>query len=153
MADLYAISQAIAARFAAGQVTPPSGFTNIRVATANPPGSMAALPCVIVFPDSGNVDALPSRAGTRVTTHQFTVRFYYGQAGDLARDAVALQKWTAVLMDQLKTSVQFAGAIPYVTRAWVDSYKLGYLTYGGKEYSGVELAVSVVTSEPWAAVA
>ena len=153
MADLYAISQAIAARFAAGVVTPPAGFQNIRMATANPPQAMPAQPAVIVFPDSGNVDELPSRAGTRVTTHAFTARFYYAQAGDLARDAVALQKWTTVLIDQLKGSVQLAGAIAYVTRVAVTGYKVGYLTYGGKDYSGVELSITCVTSEPWAAVA
>lgn len=147
MPDLYAISQAIAARFAAGQVTPPATFGNIRVATANPPNAMAALPAVMVFPDSGGFD---TGNGTRVGTHTFTVRFYYAQAGDLARDAVAIQKWVTVLADQLRISVQLGGT---VARATIDAYKIGYLNYGGKDYSGVEMTVGVTTTEGWAAVA
>ena len=147
MPDLYAISTAIAARFAAGQVTPPATFQNIRVATAAPPGAMAALPCVMVFPDQGQFD---TGNGTRLGLHTFTVRFYYGQAGDIARDAVALQKWLTVLADQLRISVQLGGT---VARATVDAYKVGYLNYGGKDYSGIELTVGVTTTEGWAAVA
>lgn len=149
MPDLYAISTAIAARFAAAQVTPPATFQNIRVATAAPPGAMPALPCVIVFPDQGDFD---TGNGTRMGVHQFTVRFYYGQAGDIARDAVALQKWITVLADQLRISVQLGG-LTSVARCTVDGYKVGYLNYGGKDYSGIELTVGVTTTEGWAAVA
>jgi hypothetical protein len=147
MPDLYAISQAIAARFASGQVTPPATYQNVRVATANPTNAMAPLPCVMVFPDSGSFD---TGNGTRIGVHTFTVRFYYNQAGDIARDAVALQKWVTVLADQLKLSVQLGGT---VARATIDGYKVGYLNYGGKDYSGIEFQVSALTTEGWAAVA
>ena len=148
--DLYAASVAIAARFAAAQVTPPAGYGNIRSSTAAPPNAMGPTPVVYVFPDDGAFD---TGNGTRLIVSNFIVRFYYGQTGDIARDSVALQKWVTVLSDQLKGSVQFAGSVTGVARATVDHYKVGVLNYGGKDYSGVELQVRVVWSEGWLAVA
>jgi hypothetical protein len=40
-----------------------------------------------------------------------------------------------------------------VTRATVDSWRLGTLSYAGTEYAGIEFGVSVVTTEAWSATA
>jgi hypothetical protein len=147
MPDLYAIANALAARYASGVVTPPAGYQNIRKATAAPPQAMTTRPAVIVFPDTGEFSYF---AGKRDSGHDFIVRFYFNEAGDLARDQVALLKWATVLVDQLRLSTQLGGT---VTVARCDTWKIGYLTYGGKDYSGVELGVHVVVNEAWAAVA
>jgi hypothetical protein len=151
MADIYAANVALAARFAPGQVTPPAGFTNVRRSTAEPPQQITTMPMVVVFPDLGDVTL--SRNGTRLMQTTSLVRFYYKLGGDLAREAVALQKWTGVLIDQLKLSVQFAGSVTGVAAVRVASFRIGYLPYGGKEYAGIELAVPMTWTEPWAAVA
>jgi hypothetical protein len=148
--DVNAITTAVAARFAAAQVTPPTGYGNIRTATGSPPNAIPAMPAVVAFPEEGS---FRTGNGTRIGVHAFTVRFYYAEARDLVRDAVALQKWTTVLVDQLRLSVQLAGSVAGVDRVTVDSWRIGILPYGTQEYSGIELSVGVETTEAWAAVA
>ena len=108
---------------------------------------MTPLPTVLVFPESGE---FTHYANKRDSVHEFVVRFYYNQTGDLARDTVSLRKWLAVLVQRLEGSVQLGGI---VTNAHVDSYTVGTFTYAGLEYSGIELTVSVVVNEAWTAVA
>lgn len=147
MTDFDAIGTALAGRFAAAQVTPPGTLQNIRVSTAQIPNAMPPLPCVLVFPDTGE---FRTGNGTRLGVHQWMVRFYLDQTIDLERDINALRRWLGVLVDQLKLSVQLAGA---VDRATVDSWRIGILTYAGQPYTGIELSVGVVKTEGWAAVA
>lgn len=106
---------------------------------------------MIVYAGTGTRDV--NRNTTRIMDHRFVARFYYSQAGDIARDAAAVQRWTTVLVDQLRGAVQFGGTVPSVTRASVDGYSIGYLRFADKDYAGVELQVGVTTSEPWQAVA
>lgn len=147
MPDFDAITVALAARFASGVVTPPTGYDNIKISTGDLPGQMLPLPCVLTFPVSGSFTHFP---GKRDSRHEFIVRLYYNQTGDLERDVTALRRWLTVLVDQLKLSVQLAGI---VTSAHVTGYNMGVLTYAGITYSGLEMNVSIVTNEAWAAVA
>jgi hypothetical protein len=145
---MNAISTALAARYAAGQVTPPAGMGNIRYA-GNPLNAMAPTPCVFVFYDASAFDKSAGNA-SRFGVHSFIVRFYFQQSGDILRDNVALQKWATVLNDQLKTGMQLGGT---VSETVVDAAKIGYMSYANKDYSGIEQTVHVVTTEGWAAVA
>lgn len=147
MPDFDAVAIAVAARYSAAQLTAPTGYTTIRVATADLPGQMVPLPAVIVFTDNGSFDA---GNGTRLGVHDFIVRFYYSQIGDPTRDEVALRKWLSVLVDQHKTSVQLGGT---VVSSRTMTWKIGQMNYAGIEYSGIELSVRVVTSESWLASA
>jgi hypothetical protein len=149
MPDFDAISVALAARYAAAQVTPPAGLTNIRYASANVPNQTPNLPAVLVFPTEGELDHIQN-TGSRLGLARFRVLFYYAATGDALRDSVALRKWTTVLIDQLKISVQLGGI---VALASCTAWKIGILQYMGKDYSGVELTVEITTTEPWAAVA
>jgi hypothetical protein len=159
MPDFDAINTALVARFSAAQVTAPAGgYDTIRVATGDLPGQMTPLPTVLVFPTSGIYDQ--KAAGKRDSTNMFTVRFYYNQTGDAERDFPALRKWLDVLSDQLRASVQLGGLTwtsgvrqGEVTRAKVDDWKIGILTYAGLQYSGIELNVSVVVNESLTMVA
>lgn len=144
--DIDGIATAIAARFAAAQVTPPAGgYDNVRVSTADLPGQMTPLPTVLVFLDSGDFGHFP---GMRDGRQEWTVRFYYNQAGDVARDMKTLRLWLAVLIDQLRASAQLAGI---VTLARITRFKIGILNYAGLDYTGIELGVHVVTNEAWVA--
>ena len=159
MPDFDAINTALVARFSAAQVTAPAGgYDTIRVATGDLPGQMTPLPTVLVFPTSGIYDQ--KAAGKRDSTNMFTVRFYYNQTGDAERDFMALRKWLDVLSDQLRASVQLGGLTwtsgvrqGEVTRAKVDSAKVGILTYAGLQYSGIEFNVSVFVNESLTMVA
>lgn len=159
MPDFDAINTALVARFAAAALTAPAGgYDTIRVSTGDLPGQMTPLPTVLVFPVSGTFDQ--KSAGKRDSTSLFTVRFYYNQTGDAERDFVALRKWLEILADQLRASVQLGGLtwsngvrIGEVTRATVEGWRIGMLTYAGLTYSGIELDVSVLVNETLTMVA
>ena len=147
MPDFDAINTALIARFAAAAITPPTGYDNVKISTGNLPEGMFPLPAVLVFPEGGDFTHYP---GKRDSTHQYVVRFYYNQNGDLERDTPALRKWATVLVDQLKISTQLGGA---VTLAVVTHWAVGTYDYTPNQYTGIELTVSVVVNEAWAAVA
>jgi hypothetical protein len=147
MPDFDAINTALVARFAAAAITPPTGYANVTISTGDLPTGGYAVPFVLVFPESGEFTSYP---GKRDSTHQYIVRFYWNQNGDLERDTVALRKWLTVLVDQLKLSTQLGGI---VTKAWVASYNVGVFDYTPNQYTGIELTVSVLVNEAWAAVA
>jgi hypothetical protein len=133
----------VAALYLAGTET----YDPIRLGTADLPGQMTPLPTVLVFPSEGS---FRTGNGMRQGGHDYLVRFYYNQAGDLERDTVALRKWLTVLVDQLRDATMLGGL---VTVARVVSWKIGDLPYAGAMYSGIELGVHVVSDEGWAAVA
>lgn len=148
MPDFGAISSAIVARYDAAAVTPPAGFTvNVRLSTDDPPGQLGTLPAVVVFPDEGT---FRSGNGTRLGGHDFIVRFYFAESVDLAREIASVRSWLTVLVDQLRGAAMLGGL---VVEAKVTSWKIGLLPYAGKTYSGAELGVHVVTSEPWTVTA
>lgn len=147
MADFDAITTTLAARFSSANVTPPTGYTNIRAATADLPNAMGPLPAVFVFIDNGE---FATGNGTRTGVHDFLVRFYYDEGQDLSRAMPALRKWLTILADQLKVSTQLGGI---VTVARITTWKAGVLTYSGVDYVGLEFGVRIITDEPWAAVA
>lgn len=146
MPDFDPITTALAGRFAAAVVTPPTGYDNVKLSTGDLPEQMTPLPSVYVFPDRG---AFATGGGTRTGVHGYFVRFYFNQTGDTERDMVALRKWLTVLVDQLKLSTQLGGI---VSVARVETWQLGILHYAGKDYSGIELGVQIVTDEAWSAV-
>lgn len=147
MPDFDAIGVALAARYAPAQVTAPAGgYQNIRVSTNYWAAAALPLPFVYVVPSDG---AFVTGNGSRQGAHNFLVRFYFAESGTPEKDSKALGKWMTVLVDQLKLATQFAGI---VSVARVMDWRLGILPFGGKEYSGIELTVHVVTDESWAAV-
>lgn len=143
MPDFDAITTALAARFAPGVITPPTGYDNVKVSTGDLPQQMLPLPAVLTYPNGGEFRYFP---GKRDASHEFIVRFYYNQTGDLERDTVALRKWLTVLVGQLSASLSLGGI---VTSAHLASWQIAILSYAGLDYTGVELVVSVVTNEPW----
>ena len=59
--DTYAIGTALAARFSAANTTPPAGYDEVRLATANPPDMISVFPSVVVFPPSTTAEYGPNR--------------------------------------------------------------------------------------------
>lgn len=158
MPDFDAINAALVTRFGPAQVAAPAGYDPITIATGDLPNQLLPTPCVLVFPEAGTYDQ--KMGGKRDSTNMFTVRFYYNQTGDAERDFVALRKWLDVLSDALRGAVQLGGLTwasgvraGEVTRAKVDGWKIGILTYAGVQYSGIELTVSVVVNESLSFVA
>lgn len=147
MSDWAAIAAAVATRYTAAQMTAPTGYRAIRTSTHKLPNQMPPLPCVLVFPDSGDFRV---GNGTRLGAHRFIVRFYYDQTGDLPRATEALLAWLTVLADQHKAGVQLGGLVDTVSTI---EWKIGALSYAGVDYVGIEFGLEIVTSEAWAATA
>lgn len=150
MPDVGAIAEAIAARYAAPNLpATPTGADGIRSSSANIPNHLPARPCVLVFPDAGALDA---GDGIRIGELTWFVRLYYDEVGggDLERDSDELRDWLTLLLDQHKASMQLGGLV-VATRT--TGYRLGVLRFAGVDYTGLELRVQTVTTEPWAATA
>ena len=145
--DFDAIATAIAARYAAGQLTAPTGYATIRSSTANPPGAIGPTPAVVVSIADGDFEA---GNGTRQGSQRWFVRFYLDQTSDLERTEPALRKWLNVLAYQHLASVQLGGTVAVVR---LESFRVGILAYGGVDYTGIELTVSTTTVESWSATA
>lgn len=153
MPDYDAISTAIAGRFSAAAMTAPSGLQAIRLSTGDLPNQVGPLPCVFVYPETGNYDYSPSH---RNGTSTFMVRFYYSQTNDLSRELPALRKWLTVLADQLRGAAKLGGLTGStweVAVSRLDMWKMGVLRYAGEDYSGIEFTITVVVNEAWVPVA
>lgn len=148
MPDFDAMAVALAARFAPAAVTPPTGgYVNIRSSSAYPTAALGPLPAVLVVPLEGE---FVSGNAKREGGHTFAVRFYFSQTGTPEKDMKALLKWLTVLVDQTKAAVQLGGI---VDMALVTDWRVGMLSFGEQDYSGIELSVRIVAHESWVAVA
>ena len=143
--DFDAIATALAARYAPGLMSPPSGLGALRLSTATLPQQVSVTPAVLVFPDSGTLEYGSS---TRQGDALMKLQFLYSMGVDMARDSVALRKWLGVLLDQLRGAAQLGGI---VASARVTGWRTVKITYGGDDFNGIELDVAVVTTEAWTA--
>ena len=146
MVDFDAIAIALAARYAPGLMSPPSGQAVLRLSTADLPQQVTVTPAILVFPP--NTGTLEYGASTRQGESGFKLQFFYSMGVDMKRDSVALRKWLGVLLDQLRGAAQLGGI---VASARVDAWRTAKLTYGGDEFNGIELDVTIVTAEAWTA--
>lgn len=150
--DVGAIAEALAARYTAGALpATPAGADGIRSSSANIPNQLPARPCVLVFPDQGALDA---GGGIRIGQLTWFVRLYYDEVGggDLERDSDELRDWLSLFLDQHKAQVHL-GLAATVQATRTTGYRLGVLRFAGVDYTGLELRVETITTEPWDATA
>jgi hypothetical protein len=142
--DLAAMASAVATRFAAAAITPPSGYTDPGTAVYELPSAITTTPTAVVFPPEGVFTyALWKRSGNV----EFPVRWYVAPLEE-ARSTRALYDWAGVLIDQLETDFDL-DLSPTVTHAVISGFRFGKLEYAGIEYHGIEMAVVVHTEEPF----
>lgn len=139
--DVHAIATAIADRFSAANVTPPSGYDDIALATADMPNALTSLPAVIVFPPDGNWTF--NAGGARVGDLRFMVRVYLGPMLDTGRNAVMVNKWHSVLVEQLLGRLALGQANNGVTHSFITSTSSGVIEYADIPYVGLEIEVTV----------
>lgn len=141
--DALAIADALAARYASGTLTPPTGYAAVRVSTARLPNATPRAPFVLVSLPSGQVVL-----GSSQVDHQmdFEVTFHYAKAsGDLARDMAGMLAWLAPLLGA--TYGQMRLGIAGVKKAYPTGYKLIVATYAGEEYYAWQITVRVDLNE------
>lgn len=136
------IGEALAARYASGTLTPPSGYAAVRVATSKLPNNIPLTPWVLVTLPDGEV-VIDSAQSVTLNYH---VTFYYGKAsGDTARDMTGMLSWIGVLLAATfgQTSLGVA-ATQFVKSALPSAFRLTVETYGGDEYYGWDITVPVL---------
>jgi hypothetical protein len=135
------IASAIATRFSSANITPPSGYTNIRTATEQLPQQLGATPAVLVLWDGeGDHEYPPS---SRTVPIRFIVRFFYDLTQDNPRVTLDLLKWRDALYTALDGQTHL-GLSSYVTNAVVTAIgKPGTIEYADQSYAGFDITVTV----------
>ena len=143
--DFLAIADGLATRYTAANVTPPTGYRNISLATARLPNGIENTPAVLVFLEDGNAIWNAERDGE----HRFRVRFLYDRSsGDLPKDTKAILAWLGVLWDATHAAVKLGLGSSNVDKARETTYELGDFEYGGTAFYGFDIIVTVDTSDP-----
>ena len=142
--DVQAIAQALAARFAPANVTPPSGLQNIRVSTEYLPDFIGAPPTVLVFPPEEQFAYTP---GSRQSVQDWPIRFYEAQVTGPGRTVDRLYRWYSVLIGQLLDQTQLGESADGVAWVGIVAARIGTLTYGDVEFQGIEMVARVRLAE------
>lgn len=148
--DTYAIGTALAARFSAANTTPPAGYDEVRLATANPPDMISVFPSVVVFPPSTTAEYGPNRLVRQI--HRFPVRFYVAKGMGTDRAVKALYAWRDVLVEGVVSNMQL-GLPNVVVKALVPDIRMGESEYGGEMFAVIEMQVEVTTREVLGSIA
>jgi hypothetical protein len=149
--DSYAIASAIATRFSAANVTPPTGAEEPKVVTQDLPEAISWFPTLLVFPpvmDDANYNASRNRTFPLI----YQVVLFLSRADGSARRAKALHDWTTALYGQLGGQLML-GLSTYVQLATVDSFRAGVVEYEGAQYDGLTFEVNVRISETYSPAA
>lgn len=142
--DVQAIAQALAARFAPANVTPPSGLQNIRVSTEYLPDFITSPPTVLVFPPEEQFSYTP---GSRQSVQDWPIRFYEAQVTGPGRTVDRLYRWRSVLIGQLLDQTQLGESADGVAWVGIVAARIGTLTYGDVEFQGIEMVARVRLAE------
>lgn len=149
--NLLTIADALAACYASGTLTPPTGYPAVRRATARLPNKIATFPTVTVFLPDGEVTQGGVSGGVVHFTHNFQVRFWYAKhTGDVGRDMTALLSWIGpLLLATTGTHTELGLNATELVKSAVESrqYRFFVDTYGGDELYGWELDVPVLVRD------
>lgn len=149
--DSYAIAGAIATRFSAANVTPPSGQEDPKLVTADLPDAVSVFPTILVMPpimDDANYNASRNRSFPLI----YTVILFLSRSDGTPRRAKALHDWVTAIYGQLGGQVQL-GLSSYVALATVQAFRAGTVSYAGESYDGITFDVNVRISESYTPVA
>lgn len=149
--DSYDIASAIATRFSAANVTPPSGEPEPAVVTADLPESITFFPTLLVFPpvmDEASYNASRNRSFPLV----YNVVLFLSRSDGTPRRAKRVHDWVTALYGQLGGQLQL-GLSSYVALATVERFYAGTVGYEGIDYDGIAFSVSVRISEAYSPVA
>jgi len=137
--SIYAICNAMAAKIAT--VTPPTGET-LRKAWGQAPNNVAALPAVIIEPQSGT---LKFSGGTYDGETLIDAILLLGLAsGDSGRIETRRQKWLPVLLYSLNGQMQL-GLGSWVRKVYPVEWEFITYEYGKVEYVAIRVRFRVDT--------
>ena len=133
------IADALATKYASGTLTPPTGYGAVRVSTSRLPNAIPTSPWVLVMLPKGN---LVLGSGELNHSMEFHVIFHYAKStGDVARDMTGMLSWIGVLIAATWTDMDLG--VSGIRKAYPTDYELVVATYGGEEFYGWDLTVTV----------
>lgn len=151
--NLLTIADALAACYASGTLTPPTGYPAVRRSTARLPNALTMFPSVTVELEDGDISQGGVSGQVVHFTHNFRVRFWYAKhVGDQARDMTALLSWIGpLLLATTGTHTELGLTATEQVKSAVEErqYRFFVDTYAGTEYYGWELDVPVLVRD-WA---
>lgn len=142
--DSYAIASAIATRFSAANVTPPSGQEDIKLSTPDLPDSLSLFPTVLVFPPQMDDAAYYAHKANLNLT--YPVVLFLSKADGTPRRAKAVHDWITALLNQLDAQLRL-GLESYVSTATIENWNAGEWSYNGENYDGIRFQVLVHVNE------
>lgn len=144
MIDFKAVCNALAARFAPGTIATPTGAVAMRAAYGQMPKNVAAVPCVLIEPTDGSINATSSQWEHQM--HIDAVFLLSKRPGDPARVEAQRQIWLPSLLyateKQLKLGIgaqsgyELAKAIP-TGWEWIE------YDVGGDAYDGIRIHFTI----------
>lgn len=142
--DMLAVVDALAASYLA--MTPPTGERPVASSTGRLDNYPPKLPAVRIFPPSGATPLYEQ--SRRKVQWPFTVRFYITEhVDDLPNNIVLLYKWLNVFVDATHVALKL-GLAPVVDKALpTGSLTIGSMEYGGSVFDGIEMEVTVWTTD------
>ncbi len=138
--NVAAIAAAIAARFNAAAITPPTGYNDPAKATHRLPNAITTTPQALVFPPEGEYSYAAHKRSTNLL---FPLRFYIATTADRPRAVDALYAWQGVLIDQLEDQFDLGLSSSGVTHAVIVSSTAGTGEYAEQEYVVIEYEILV----------
>lgn len=148
MIDLKAICDGLAARFAAGTISTPSGASAMRKSYAAPPKNLPAVPAVILEVQDGDLVANPGQWKHEI--HIDAVFCYSKRQGDTVRADTERQRWLGTLLaatqGQLKLGLASASGYS-VDKAIATGWEFTEYVAGGDEYDAIRVHFTVYVTE------
>jgi len=149
--DSYAIADAIATRFSADNVTPPTGEEDPKIATAQLPEDISWFPTILVGTPV-MADANYNASRNRSFPLLYSVTLVLARSDGSARNAKRVHDWVTAIYGQLGGQIQL-GLSSYVTHAEVAGFRAGIVRYANTDYDGITFDVIVHISESYSPVA
>ena len=141
--DLPAVAAGLAACY--DGLSAPGAARSVRSSTSEAPKAITATPCVVVWPESGDITVGDGRMSGE---HEFTAVLYLDQReADPARSTRAEQAWVAPMLGAT-LGRSALGLAPLVVKALPVRYQLGVTSYAGQEHPSVSVTVRVWTRHP-----
>ena len=148
MIDFKAICDALAARYAAGTITTPTGALAMRKSYGQLPKNIPAVPAVVIDVQDGEVTANPGQ--WKHEMHLDVVFLLSKRPGDTARVDAQRQIWLPTLLaaTQGQMKLTLGGATGYsVDKAIPFGWEFTEFPFGGDEYDAILIHFTVYVTE------
>ena len=150
--DFYAACNALAARYAPGTITAPTGEQAMRAAFGQDPNGISQSPCVVIFPKDGDIIY---GNGDKKGEYRVDVNFYLAKStADYKRLDASRQRWLVPLLAATDgQSLLGLGGSGTVVKAIPTTWEFAQLLYGDFTWEGIVIHVTIFTDEPVTLVA